>query len=262
MKLLMQSDDYGITRGASCGIIHGIKHGIIRNTGLFANMPWAEECVDMLRPYLDEIGFGIDLNVSTGPSLLGYEKVPCLCRKDGSFYTSRENRAMDEAIANHDHVDYEQVYAEFEAQILKFQELVGRLPDYFHGHAYGTETTYKASISLAQKYHRPYTLEIGRRAEVKETGMGWYKYGGGVEEQLKEDPIAYITADENGLLQSEYGYIITHCGYMDADLINLSSFNACRVKDLEAVTSDVLKQWVKDNHIELITFRDIPEEWY
>jgi len=62
--------------------------------------------------------------------------------------------------------------------------------------------------------------------------------------------------------RAEYGYIITHCGYMDADLINLSSFNACRVKDLEAVTSDVLKQWVKDNHIELITFRDIPEEWY
>ena len=46
MKLLVQSDDYGITRAVSRGIIHGIKNGVIRNTGLFANMPWSEECVD------------------------------------------------------------------------------------------------------------------------------------------------------------------------------------------------------------------------
>ena len=39
----------------------------------------------------------------------------------------------------------------------------------------------------------------------------------------------------------------------------LSSFNTCRVKDLEALTSDEVKQWVKDNHIELITFKDIKD---
>jgi predicted glycoside hydrolase/deacetylase ChbG (UPF0249 family) len=262
MKLLMQSDDYGITRAAACGILYGIHEGVIRNTGLFANMPWAAECVEMIRPDLDRIGFGIDLNASTGPSLLGYDKVPGLCHKDGSFYTSRENRALDEKTPDHDHVVYDQIYAEFEAQILKYQELVGRLPDYFHGHAYGTKTTYQASIDLAKKYHRPYTLEISKHEGMKQAGLGWYAYGGSLDDQLKEDPISYITSDPQGLLQSEYGYIITHCGYVDAELFKLSSFNVCRAKDLEAVTSDAVKQWIKDNKIELITFRDIPETWY
>ena len=33
MKLLVQSDDYGITPGAAAGIVYGIRNGIIRNTG-------------------------------------------------------------------------------------------------------------------------------------------------------------------------------------------------------------------------------------
>ena len=39
IQLLVQSDDYGITSGVSAGIREGVKNGIIRNTGLFVNMP-------------------------------------------------------------------------------------------------------------------------------------------------------------------------------------------------------------------------------
>ena len=78
MKILVQSDDYGITRAVSLGCIHGIKNGVVRNTGMFANMPWIEECVEWIKPYLGQIAFGIDLNASTGPSILGHDKVPAL----------------------------------------------------------------------------------------------------------------------------------------------------------------------------------------
>ena len=40
-KLLVQSDDYGISPAVSAGIIYGITHGIIRNNGAFVNMPWS-----------------------------------------------------------------------------------------------------------------------------------------------------------------------------------------------------------------------------
>ena len=46
MKLLIQSDDYGMTPAVADGIIYGITHGVVRNTGLFSNMPWAAECVE------------------------------------------------------------------------------------------------------------------------------------------------------------------------------------------------------------------------
>lgn len=259
MKLLFQSDDYGITPAVADGIIYGIENGIVRNTGLFANMPWAAECVEKIRPYLDRIAFGIDLNASTGSSLLGYEKVPNLCHEDGSFLTSKENRAADESAPGHDHVNYDQVYAEFEAQIEKFIALTGKLPDYIHGHAYGTETTDRARRQLAEKYNRPYTVDV-----MKKTGRAegtWYVFGG-PEAQLAEDPIGFITSGKACDLAKEYGYIVMHCGYADAGLFLLSSFNLCRVKDLEAATSPEVKKWISDHDIELITFRDLPEEFW
>lgn len=34
MKLLTQSDDYGFTRGVTCGILDAIENGVVRNTGV------------------------------------------------------------------------------------------------------------------------------------------------------------------------------------------------------------------------------------
>lgn len=265
MKLIAQSDDYGITPGCARGALEAIRHGIIRNTGLFANMPWAKECVDEISPFLDQIAFGIDLNASTGPSLLGHEALPALTKEDGMFYGSRENRAMDTDENGHDHLAAvsDQLEAEFEAQIQMYIRLVGHKPDYIHNHAYGTATTMAVSQKLAAKYHCIWTDSVMKKENVAPAGMGWYKFGASPEKQLEEDMTGYVVSDAGGMLSSgkEYGYLVCHCGYADARIFALSSFNLCRTKDLEAVTSDAVAQWVKDHGIELITFRDLPRDW-
>lgn len=262
MRLLVQSDDYGITRAVSLGCIHGIRNGIVRNTGMFANMPWIEECVEWIRPYLDQIAFGIDLNATTGPSILGHKKLPNLTRENGDFYRSDENRSFDTEENDFDHLSAhkDELYNEFKAQIEQYIKLVGHKPDYIHSHAYGTKTTDEVTRTLAKEYNILCTANILCRTEVKESGMGWYLFGG-PEVQLNEDPISFITNDVGKLLGNEIGFIVSHCGYADADLFRLTSFNTCRVKDLEAMTSNEVKSWVKENNIELITFRDLPEEW-
>lgn len=262
MKLLVQSDDYGITRAVSLGCIHGIQNGVIRNTGMFANMPWIEECVEWIRPYLNQIAFGIDLNASTGPSVLGHDRVPTLTHEDGTFLGSKENRALDTDENDHDHLaaHRDELYAEFKAQIERYIELVGHKPDYIHNHAYGTKTTDEVTRTLAKEYGVLCSVALMDRPEVKAPGMGWYVFGG-PEAQLNEDPISYITEDREGLLNSEYGYIISHCGYADADLFRLTSFSTCRVKDLECMTSEKMKKWIQDNQIELISYNDLPTDW-
>ncbi len=260
MKLIVQADDYGMTPAVADGIIYGITHGIVKNTGLFSNMPWANECVEKIRPYLDQIAFGIDLNASTGSSLLGYDKVPNLCHEDGSFLTSKENRKADEIAENHDHVDHDQLYMEFDTQVQKYIELVGKLPDYIHAHAYGTATTEQVRQEIAKKYDRPYTKTFGDQNCGGYGKMGWYIMGASPEGQLQEDLKGFLLEDKAEFLKQEYGYLVTHCGYADARLFELSSFNLCRVKDLEALTSNEVKEWVKENQIELITFNDLPKE--
>lgn len=264
MKILFQSDDYGITKGCAQGALEGIRNGVIRNTGLFANMPWVDEVFAWIKPYLDQIAFGIDLNASTGPSVLGHDKVPILTHENGMFLGSRENRALDNDENNHDHLaaHYDELYAEFDAQIQKYIALTGHKPDYIHNHAYGTDTTAKVTHDLAVKYGCISTAGLMNQKEVASAGMGWYKFGG-PEVQLTEDPVSYLTKDEGKMLASGklYGYVICHCGYADADIFKLSSFNTCRAKDLECMCSEELKDWIKKNNIELISFKDLPREW-
>lgn len=261
MKLLVQSDDYGITKACALGAIEAIRNGIVRNTGLFANMPWAEECVELIRPYLDEIAFGLDLNASTGPALLSKEEIPSLVQDNGMFLTSSMNRALDTDENDHDHVVYEEIYKEFEAQIKKFIELVGKKPDYLHGHAYGTKTTTRASLDLAKKYDIPYSTQIMEHEGMKGGGMGWYQFPPTLDNQAKSDLTEFIVTDQNHYLDSEYGMLICHCGYVDAKIFELSSFNVYRAKDLEGVTSERTKAWVKEHNIELITYKDL-KGWY
>ena len=58
-RLLMQSDDYGITGAVSAGIRTAIEFGLIRNTGLFVNMPASEKAArDILA---EDVCRGIDI---------------------------------------------------------------------------------------------------------------------------------------------------------------------------------------------------------
>ena len=93
---------------------------------------------------------------------------------------------------------------------------------------------------------------------MKCAGMGWYKFGASPEGQLEEDLVSYIIQDTDGLLHHDYGYLITHCGWADKELFDLSSFNLCRVKDLEALTSEEVRNWVQKNAVGLITYKDLP----
>lgn len=262
MKLLVQSDDYGITEACAHGCIKGIRDGIIRNTGLFVNMPWAAKCVEWIQSDLNNIAFGIDLNISTGVPVLPGHEIPGLVQKNGSFLTSRMHRALDTDENNHDHLEYEQVYREYEAQIQKFILMVGKKPDYIHGHAYGTKTTHRAMLDLAQKYDVILSSDVLHSEKVNAPGMDWYTNPPTLENQLNNNLEHYIVEDRAGFLNSKWGMLITHCGYVDSALMDLSSFNLLRMKDLEALTSTNVLEFIHSHNIELVTYKDLTNEIY
>lgn len=259
MKLLVQSDDYGITMGVSLGIIEAIKFGIVKNTGLFANMPWVEEVVDMIKPYLNDIAFGVDLNISTGPSILSKDEIPSLVQDNGNYLTSSMNRNLDNEENDFDHVIYEEVYKEFEAQIKRYIKLVGKKPDYLHAHAYTTKTVIEVSKDLSIKYQIPYSIQLFDHEEMASNDMGWYIFPPTLENQLKSSLKDYILEDKNKYLEHKYGALVCHCGYADSQLFNYSSFNLFRIKDLEAMQDSEVKEWLTNNNIELITYKELEQ---
>ena len=48
----------------------------------------------------------------------------------------------------------------------------------------------------------------------------------------------------------------THCGYCDGELLNMSTFSVIRGREIEALCSPQVREWIEKNSIELINFQD------
>ena len=261
MKLLVQADDYGITPAVADGIIYGIVHGVIRNTGIIINMPWAEECVEKIRPYFGHIAFGIDLNLTTGYPVTMQECIPSLVKEDGSFYSSRESRALDALESDCEHIAHEEVRKEFKAQIQKFEKIVGKKPDYIHGHAYITERIIEIQQEIACDMGIPFTSDVWKKIsgnDLLKYRIPWYKKPPTIDNQADSSLKSYILDNSKDLLRNQYVVLAGHMGYVDSELLNVSSYHLLRAKDLEGVTSSEILDWVEKNEVELIDYR----EWH
>lgn len=253
MKLLIQSDDYGITRAVSRGIIHGIEHGLIRNTGIFTNMPWFKECAEWIKPYLKKIALGIDLNISTGSAVLSHEQIPSITKDDGSFFSSSELRKKNDG-----EIDLNDVEKEFEAQIERYIELFHKEPDYVHPHAFINEKILNIEKRLAEKHHSilsgVFWKELGCPG-LEEVLMPWYIYPVTYENQLNCSLKDYILSSLDEWEKRECVVIVCHAGYVDHELMGLSSFNLLRMKDLEALTDKEVLRKIEERNVQLISFR-------
>ena len=265
MKLLFQSDDFGITEAVTLGIVKGIKNGMIRNTGLFTNMPASEFAASFI-PELKEACFGVDVNFVAGQPLTDPALVPSLVDANGNFITSiaqfekgkvigREGLAT--VFENEPYV-YEEILLEMEAQIKRYIELVGKKPEYLHSHSLGTPVTEKAFEVMAEKYDliRPFTF--WPKKNIYSFPTPWnIKPVFSLEAQSVTDVEENVYKQLDLLKEHEITALICHAGYVDQDLIDVSSYTLIRPKDLVMATSNKIMQYLKDNGIELITYRDL-----
>ena len=49
-----------------------------------------------------------------------------------------------------------------------------------------------------------------------------------------------------------------HPGYVDAELLTLTTLSLERVKDAQMMMSEKVMKWIKENNVELITYRELP----
>jgi chitin disaccharide deacetylase len=82
MKLIVNSDDYGLTPGVNLGIIDALKRGILRSTTAMMNMPAIEMAADLAKEN-PELGVGIHLVLSAGKPLLNTHKT--IVDENGNF---------------------------------------------------------------------------------------------------------------------------------------------------------------------------------
>ena len=119
MKLIINADDFGRTRGINYGIVEAIKNGVLSSTTIMMNMPYAEHAINLAKKEgITSIGVHltfIEKSLSLGKTLVD---------KDGIFKKYPE--LMKEA-------DIEEIKTEMRVQIDKLIDM-GIKPTHLDGH--------------------------------------------------------------------------------------------------------------------------------
>ncbi len=264
-RLLMQSDDYGITDAVSAGIRRAVEFGLIRNTGMFVNMPASVRAAADISGY--DVCFGIDINYVCGRPVSDPADVPHLIDEDGYFISSGRMASrskftgMDElgviSYFEEDPYPYEEILLETENQVKRFIKLTGRKPEYIHPHSLTTENCLRAAKEVAERYGIIHSTDVMRKHPLLPGTFDGSK-GSTVESQMEFDVIANLTGKGlPDMKENETRMFVCHCGYVDLDLFRNTSLTLRRVRDLDAMMSETLKQHLADQGIELITYRDL-----
>lgn len=266
-KLLTQGDDFGFTRGVTLGIVDSIDRGVLRNTGLFTNMPAASFAVSFMKDR-PQVCFGIDFNIVSGRPVADPAALPHLVDDNGEFirstvrvkdprWQSEEGRAAL--------FPYEECRLEMRAQYARFLELTGRKPGYLHAHSLMPETYLRVLRELAEETGIPYSNDIKEKYGFDSvwkyqnfSPSGRAKVFDPVA-QLAKTPLEDNLAHGDDFLKSPYVTIMGHPGYIDADLLSLTTLSLERCRDAEMMMSPRLKNWIEENHVELITYYDLYE---
>lgn len=264
-RLLMQSDDYGITGAVSAGIRTALEFGLIRNTGLFVNMPASEKAARDILPY--DVCLGIDINYVCGRPVSDPSEVPHLVDENGNFISSGRMAKKypflhtDElgliSTFETDPYPYDEILTETRNQVRRFIELTGRKPEYIHPHSLMTPNCYQAARETAAQFGIFHTLDMMHQYRILPGTFDGTK-GDTAESQMEYDVTGNLLHRALPSMEdNETCYFICHCGWADCELFDYTTLTLRRLKDLKAMTDQKLKDYISENHIELITYRDL-----
>lgn len=258
MKLIMKADDFGSTKGVTDGIAKTIQDGIVRDTSFLTNTDHFDYAVSKAK----EIGLkacGLHLTLTFGKPLSPIEEVASITQENGRFYRNPQ------AIPDDYKVD--EIEKEFRAQLAKFKESgleLTHLDSHHHVHALLNDEVVEIVMQIAAEEGVPVRrqseehLDKMNRYHVKSTDYLDRRFGANNPqssiEHLQMILDEYLEKDPNASLE-----IMCHPGFVDDELIEISSFTYPREMEVKTLISDEMKSYIKEQNIDLISFKEIKD---
>ena len=242
MKLIVNADDFGLSKAINFGIVESHLEGIVTSTSMMITMP-AVKHAKSLAKNIPDLGIGPHLNISLGKPLTNCKT---LLKADGTFYKPKEKPDQDSFSTF-------EIYEEFLAQYKLFLKIMKRKPTHFDSHLY-THQKYKkakeAVIKLALEVQVPIRdIKIDGFEEVE--FLSWFKYQKGIELQ-KEFEKRIVKLQRNKIYE-----LMVHPAFLDDELYNSSSYTVGRLVEYEILTNPATKKLLIDEEIKLINFSHI-----
>ncbi|MBD9115399.1 ChbG/HpnK family deacetylase [bacterium] len=148
MKLIINADDFGLSKSISDGIISGIEERYITSTSIMANMKYAEYAIK--QAILHDINcIGLHINLTVGKPIKANAN---LTDENGIFYYNRKQ-------IDNEGLTYQDAYNEIMAQIEKIDSYSnGKIKiDHLdtHHHLWDNKNIKQAIIDISNKLNIP-----------------------------------------------------------------------------------------------------------
>ncbi len=278
LKMIFRADDVGYTDVCNIGAFESIEKGVVTAADIMLDCPGTVDALKRLKamPWIS-VGWHTHF---WGSPVLDPREVPSMVIREGGRIRFRKDLSSAKDVV------FEEALKECRAQLDRCVKLMGRAPDTGGGRrgdspfakAIGqTSTEYKLVSGFAgNATYRDGAMALTDAADKKWADRKIYMSGNVMFRELttdslteiiqKYDPLKLYLEDPTHILDMPQGSTsvqVWHPGYVDYFVLHLGDYgpNAnnyllARCKDVEALTSDSLKNWLKQNRIELISFRD------
>ena len=251
-RLIINADDFGMSEGITLGILKAHRDGVLRSTTLMVGMPFAAQAAEMAKEYPD-LHIGIHFTLTAGKPVSDPKEIPSLVDEDGYFHSQDWHLKNKEKPADQDELNYDEVYHELEAQFNRFIELNGRLPDHIDSHHFSS--SYPRVHEQAKKFAFQYDLPVRYTHDYIESNYEKVEFSNRF--YAKNVSIEYFTNDFDQMLKKDAFEIMSHPAFVDQYVMTHSSYNVQRCKELDVLCDPRLKEWIKENNVEMITFGDL-----
>lgn len=247
MKIIFRADDLGFSEAVNYGIRKAVVDGVISCVGLMPNMEAAAAGYELVKDTGVELGQ--HTNICVGAPLSDPLDIPSLVDADGMFCSSKEIRARKQ-----DTIVLAEAELEIQAQLERFREITGNEPAYFEGHAVMSKNFFQALKNVAERngllYCDPVDPAWSERYKIK--CSAFYH----LDENGLYDVRRFVFDDEAELKGHDCSVLVFHPGFLDQYLLDHSSYTLIRPMETDFLCSDELKQWIKENHIQVMNFSD------
>ena len=271
--LIINADDFNLTEGVNRAILQCHDRGIVTSTTILINRPLKRAWIRELKKRKD-LGLGLHLNVTLGKPVSKPAQIASLLSEAGKFKAfnrvlslraKRSNLKCKIATPAENHGGLAmttipglpqclELQKEWEAQILKFKKIFGRLPTHLDSHHQLHDHPFFLSglSTLSKRYKLPVRRSklLGPRPSRGQAPLGRYTtdylFG-------DLDPEKYWKASKLKAclkkLPAGISEIMCHPGYHDQDLDKISSFTSGRASELELFSSPTLRKKIRASGI-------------
>jgi predicted glycoside hydrolase/deacetylase ChbG (UPF0249 family) len=243
--LIVNADDFGLTRGVSRGILEAHRRGIVTSTTMIVTRPLDSGLVETLRA--SGLGVGLHLNLTLGAPIADPRRVPSLVDQGGNF--------VRDAPAAAARAVKDEARIELGNQIDAFRRAMGRFPTHLdsHHHVACHEPILEVMLDFAAAIKVPVRSQVdGVRAAARQRKLRTPDHfvgdAGAEPYWTTERVLAALGALGPGVTE-----MMTHPGHFDEDLA-YSRYGSQRETELRGLTDARGRELIAREGIRLAHF--------